>query len=485
MPISPRSLKIIIPVIWAILFIALLQRDYFVQKINLHEQQILQRHKEESYLGVYFQNKRIGFVQNRYIPTDDNSIKLLQKSYLLLNIMNQSHPVEMNLEADLSADFLLRSFSFSLASTFYQMKVKGTVDGEIVTFSLNTGKENISDSITLKAPPTLPINKRSYLLTQGLKEGDKIRIPFFDPVTLTGKETTMEYRGQKNIMINSRVVSLHHFIESFAGVRINSWLDDEGKVIKEESPAGFVFLSEPEFKARDIAGKGEEILSAVAVPFKGNLSELQYASSLTFKLSLPEESRFDLNRDRQVYEEPFLTLSKEEIPEGNFCTTTTTGLESSPFIQTNNPKIHKLAAQLTDSLPSPSTQVKAIGQWLFDTIDKQPVISIPDALTTLNSKKGDCNEHAALFAALARNRGIPTRIVAGVMYYAGAFYYHAWNEVCIDERWISIDTTKNQFPADLSHIKFIEGDIREHASIISLLGKLQIELVDMEIQRNK
>ena len=103
---------------------------------------------------------------------------------------------------------------------------------------------------------------------------------------------------------------------------------------------------------------------------------------------------------------------------------------------------------------------------------------IPDALTTLNTRMGDCNEHAALFAALARNAAIPTRIAAGVTFHEGAFYYHAWNEVCLADMWYTVDTTKNQFPADLSHIKFVEGETSEQVKISALLGKLKIEITE-------
>lgn len=481
----PRIYILLTIIIWIALFAALLQRDYFVKKINLHEKQLLTRSKEESYLGVYFKGERIGFVQNRYSPRENGSVRLLQTSHLLLNILGQSHPVDMSLEADLSTDFLLQSFSFSLSSTFYRMNAKGTIHGNSVNFTLSTGKEDITDSITLKAPPILPVNQRGYLLKQDLQPGEKIRIPFFDPVTLSGKETTMEYRGKEKVLIHNRVLSLHRFIESYAGVRINSWLDDQGKVIKEESPAGFIFLAEPEFKARNITGRGEEILGAVAVPFKGDLAGLENASSVTFKLTLPTDSEFDLHDDRQIYRDSFLTVSREEIPEGDFCRGPENNLEATPFIQTRNPEINQLAEKLTRDQSSSMAKVNAIGKWLYTHIDKQPVISIPDALTTLNSRKGDCNEHAVLFAALARNRGIPTRVVAGVMYHANKFYYHAWNEVCIAGTWISIDTTKNQIPADLSHIKFIEGDLRDQTKIISLLGNLGIELVGMDMERKK
>jgi transglutaminase-like putative cysteine protease len=123
-------------------------------------------------------------------------------------------------------------------------------------------------------------------------------------------------------------------------------------------------------------------------------------------------------------------------------------------------------------------RVNILSEWVYNNLEKRPVLGIPDALTTLSTKMGDCNEHAALFAALARNLGIPTRVVAGVTFFEGAFYYHAWNEVCLDGSWYSVDTTKNQFPADLSHIKFVEGETNEQVRIVALLGKLQIEIAD-------
>ena len=125
-------------------------------------------------------------------------------------------------------------------------------------------------------------------------------------------------------------------------------------------------------------------------------------------------------------------------------------------------------------------RMQTITGWVFSNLEKRPVLGIPDALSTLLSRKGDCNEHAALFAAMARNAGVPTRIVAGVTYHAGAFYYHAWNEVCVGDAWISVDTTKNQIPADLSHIKFVEGEIAQQVKIGALLGKLKIKAVEYE-----
>ena len=137
-----------------------------------------------------------------------------------------------------------------------------------------------------------------------------------------------------------------------------------------------------------------------------------------------------------------------------------------------------MARAETGEESSDTERVRILSDWVFANLEKRPVLGIPDALTTLSTKMGDCNEHAALFAALARNVGIPTRVVAGVTFFENAFYYHAWNEVCLDDSWYSVDTTKNQFPADLSHIKFVEGETNEQVRIAALLGKLKIKILD-------
>jgi hypothetical protein len=475
-----NTIRIFFIIIWVILFAALLKRDYFIKSIDINEEQVIKRGREESFAGIYFQRERIGFVKNRLTGSSADEYVLHQDAFLYLNILNESHPVDMRVKATLTREMLLKDFVFHFSSPFYKMDAEGYVEGQVVKFSLTTGKETISDTIRLQKPPFLSTNRRSYLLKQGLQPGDKLKVPYFDPISLSGKDTVMEYKGREKILDNKRVYTLHHFVETFSGIKINSWLDDEGKVVKEESPAGFVFIAEPEFKAKDLRVKGKEILSSVSIPLTGGSLDLKGRTFIRYKLTLPEETHFDLDKDRQSLEDDILTLQLETLPDQDAlaCVGFPEELASTPYIQTKNTRITDLAQAEAGEEMNDLSRVKVLSEWVFENLEKRPVLGIPDALTTLNAKMGDCNEHAALFAALARNRGIPTRIASGVTFFEGAFYYHAWNEVCLDDNWYSIDTTQNQFPADLSHIKFVEGETDKQVKIVALLGKLKIETAD-------
>ena len=466
---------------WAILFGQLLNRDYFVKTLDIRETQAIQRGREETFMGIYFKQERIGYVKNRMVEKDDGSAVLYQDAVLHLNILETTYPVEMYLQAELTNGSLLKNFRFSLSSPFYELNANGSVNDNEVHFTMNTGKDEVSDMIQLTEPPFISTNMRSYLLQNDLKEGEKFKIPYFDPVTMSGKESIIEYKGFKKKLFykQGQIYMLHHFVETISGIRIHFYLDEKGKVIRETSPAGFVFMSEPEFRATNIIDKGTEILSAVSVPAIGSLPDLTETSSIRYRLDIPDDTEFDLDQDRQTYKDNILVINKENVPSASFaaCPGNDNELRSTPYIQSDSPFILQQAKSIVKSDTNDLEKVMALAKWVYTNLDKKPVLSIPDALSTLRSKVGDCNEHAALFAALSRSLSIPTRVVAGVTYHEGMFYYHAWNEVCLNGEWISLDTTKNQLPADLTHIKFVQGETNEQIKIGALLGRLKIEVL--------
>jgi len=41
-----------------------------------------------------------------------------------------------------------------------------------------------------------------------------------------------------------------------------------------------------------------------------------------------------------------------------------------------------------------------------------------------------------------------------------------------------VDPLMNQFPADATHIKLVEGDLDKQLPLLGLLGKLKVEIVE-------
>ena len=57
----------------------------------------------------------------------------------------------------------------------------------------------------------------------------------------------------------------------------------------------------------------------------------------------------------------------------------------------------------------------------------------------------------------------------------GGFYYHAWPEIWLD-RWVPVDPTFGQFPADATHIKLVEGDLNRQIELMGVMGHIAFRL---------
>ena len=478
-----KIIKISITLCWLILLLLIVNRDFFVSSLTETEQQVLSRAAHEHYYGIFLKDKRIGYVLEDFRPLDKGStpgFKVVQRAEMQLKVLNKTQPIKMELKANLDSSLHLQTFQFSFSSPFYTMNATGKVTGSKVSFTLDTGQTIINDTITLLAPPLLPLNQRGYLLTQLAEPGDKLKIPFFDPLSLTARQSIITYHGREKLLLGDRVNNLHHFTESYSGMKMSFWLNDQGKIIKEKSPAGFVFLAEPKFKAVDIESSGDELLSAVAVKYKGTLLD-STARTGRFQITMPDNLETDLHGGRQQFSDGIVTMELEQFPplaldSAGQCSADDY-LQPSRYVQADHPDITALAQEIIGTETEHVSMIKLLSTWVYENIEKRPVLGLPDALTTLRNRRGDCNEHAALFAALARGVGIPTAIATGVTMYKNAFYYHAWNEICLNDQWLTLDSTTNQIPADLYHIRFKRGDMEEQMTVGALLGNLQITIL--------
>jgi transglutaminase-like putative cysteine protease len=154
-------------------------------------------------------------------------------------------------------------------------------------------------------------------------------------------------------------------------------------------------------------------------------------------------------------------------------------LRPEALIQSDHERIRSLVHFILGESPrlTPLDKARLLTEWVHRHIEKRPVVSLPDALSTLANRMGDCNEHAVLLAALARAAGIPARVEAGLVYLQGKFYYHAWNLLFIG-RWVTADALFGQLPADATHIRLVTGSVQQQADLMGVIGNITIEILD-------
>jgi len=118
------------------------------------------------------------------------------------------------------------------------------------------------------------------------------------------------------------------------------------------------------------------------------------------------------------------------------------------FIETSNPAVQKLAAQLKRD--SVGATARATYDWVRKNLHYAGFVA-PDlgAAYAIRELRGDCTEYAYLTAALSRANGIPARVMGGfvsnVDFAPRAADFHNWTELYFDGAWRVVDAQKEVF----------------------------------------
>jgi transglutaminase-like putative cysteine protease len=193
---------------------------------------------------------------------------------------------------------------------------------------------------------------------------------------------------------------------------------------------------------------------------------------------------YDLDGGRQQLRGDTLTVTRESLAELPSYRLTSADrsrfpreTSPEPLVESREPELAFRAAQIVGSSREALVVAERLNTWVHDSLAKRITVGIPSALQVLRARRGDCNEHTQLYVAMARAAGLPARVAAGLAYIDGKFYYHAWPEVYVG-RWIAVDPTLGQFPANASHLRFALGGLSRQIDLLRLIGNLEIDVIN-------
>ncbi|MDA3851028.1 MAG: hypothetical protein PF447_07115 [Spirochaetaceae bacterium] len=164
--------------------------------------------------------------------------------------------------------------------------------------------------------------------------------------------------------------------------------------------------------------------------------------------------RYQVNIQPTHYEiSPELTM-EEQIPDNLL-----EYLEETENIQVHSEEIGQLARELAGQEDHLIIVLQNLYDYVYN-LGSKPFKGTTDALTALRLQEASCNGKSRLFVALARNLGIPTRLVGGIILNTGTKKTtHQWAEVYMGNHWVPFDTLNGHF-ARLpdNYLTFYVGD---------------------------
>ena len=486
--ILKQSIGLAVVVFWCVMNVLLIKRQLWAPPPPLFvsaTEGITEASQE--WWGVYYHGEKIGFTSQNIEP-NQNGYQLRDESLLRLNLLGTTQRVSTRLAMAVDKEWVLKDFDFELLSNDVRFRSRGKVNPGQLNLETESAGHTSTQIIALTQPPYLAAALKPLVATQQLEPGKEHFFTIFDPATLAQQVTSVSIEAREHILVGNQKVPAIRLRQSFKGVSVVSWIDGNGVTLKEESPGGFALRQETPPQARSFADSRAvplDLIARASIAVGESISQPQSRSTLRLGLSGLKLVDFALNGERQNLSENVLRIERERVSESDTYTIPlkdhrfNSFLQPTAFLQSDHPSIRDHALKILGTETDAHRVVLRLKKWVYNEIKKQPTISIPNALQVLQTKTGDCNEHTVLFNALARAAGIPARTVVGMVYLRSAFYYHAWSEVWLG-KWVSLDSVLDQFPADVTHVKFIEGEIDRQVDMLQLIGNLKIEVLEQE-----
>ncbi len=483
-----RIISVAVVLWWLVMCAALLWREYLLPRLPVGAARVAASEVEdrEEWMGIYAQGQKIGHANTR-ISRSGAGWVLEEGALLRLSLLGIPREVRSHILVETTEGFLLRGFRTKVESGPTHFNAEGKVEGSELSVKIRSAGRVREVRIPLKETPWLPQSIRYLLLFQGdLQPGQRFRFPMMDPLTLGIKPLEIVVEARDRIVMGQREVDALRLGYSWAGLSTRAWVSLEGEMLREEGFGGLSMIRESREQALGegwVLGKGVDLFRAMSVPAEPFLEEARKASYLKVRFSGADLSNFSMAGARQKSSGREVEVTKEDLGRAKSYELPhpRTGqlaelLDPTPLIQSDDQAIREASQKALKGHTDALKAVELILAWVHESLEKIPTLSVPSAVEVLQNRQGDCNEHAVLFAALARAAGIPTKLCAGILYQEGRFYYHAWNEVYLGQ-WFSLDSLLGQFPADATHIKFVEGELESQAKLVSLIGNLKAEIL--------
>ena len=471
-----------IVLIWLGMIGGLVKKSYFKPSPVTLEMQRDGSSLEESetWMAIYHGDDKIGFARSN-LRKESEGYKVFESAVMHLRATGAVHRVSTQIVGHLNKDTSLRSFVFRIESGMVRFEATGRVEGETLVLKTGFGGDMRESRVLLEEPPFLSVGLWPYLLKEGLKVGRRYRLSLFDPSIMGRKPVDVEVLAKESVTIDGNTWEAYKVRTSFSGLEMLTWLDSRGERLKEEGLMGLrmVRTTKDEAQTGIRSAPDTDLTESFSIVSNRVLEQPSTLDYLKVRLSGISFEGLDLNSGRQSLAGSVLEIKREsaDVEDEAVHVNLAPYLEASPFIQSDDPKIQTLADQIVGAVKEDREKARRILNWIYESIEKRGTVSVPNALDTLRAKAGDCNEHAVLFAALARAVNIPAKVSVGLVYTRGRFYYHAWNEVFLG-RWTTLDALMGQMPADVTHIKFIDGDLERQAEMVRVIGKVELTVLE-------
>ena len=440
--------------------------------------------KATYWYDIYSGEKKLGFGAYTFEWVGDEIVIRYQQEMKVQKDEGEKHFI-VTYRCVSNASYAIKSFEY--ASRFdgeKGIKVTGEVEQDRIVFILESPERRKTFRTPTKgADIYLPTTFIPAIIQKRPAPGSAYTVPVLNMGTLSVKDVRV-------VVEEILPVKLGMHIASYYKLRMGGelfWSDAGGITAKEEYTGGIAFYQQTEALAKE--PKDRVLFDPFSVPFLKSskiLKDTERLSSLRVRIkgfplaaALYERSGVTMNSDT-------LTIRKEEpgeVKKRSYSLpsrdqTVSRYLVPDEWVLSGDKTVKGNALNMASLENNDAFRLaRYLNSNLYFTVKTMLLFTLSDSLDIFKSDFGDHLQRTVMFASFARAAGMPARLVGGVVYRNGNFYFHTWPELWFG-KWIPMDPTLAQFPADVTHIPLREGTLSEITSIAEGLKSVNIEILE-------
>ncbi|MDP3920973.1 MAG: transglutaminase-like domain-containing protein [Candidatus Omnitrophota bacterium] len=465
---------------WLVMMTLLIQREFFAfaPLISAYEVMPLQSgNLRKEYHGVYLGQRLIGFSLNALEKLDEEAYELRHNLYLTFLFLGKEREMQVKGKSFLNQRLELKGFDITIRSGDYWTRMQGERKAESIIMVIEGKEQEATRTSVPVSGPVFFSEALNVLWTpENLKPGKTGRLQVWNPLMMgfetiqfrVGKKTTLSHQGEeKEVFI---------VLMEKDGLETKTWCTPEGVVLKQESPTGLTLIKEEPWKIFDTIRENRHALADLPNLYSIPSNELieDPAALGVLKVNI----KFQKTERIIIVTKPVLAkITSADWPVPDVPEDALPFLKPTDMVQSDDKELAEKAREVVAGETSALAASIKLMEWVHDYVSPTPTVGLPSAKQVYAIRKGDCNEYTVLYTAMARSLGIPAKMVAGLVYQQGRFYYHVWPMVYVGQ-WVSLDPTFNQAPVDVTHIPLVIGGLREQLNLVGKIG--QIDLIILE-----
>ncbi len=446
----------------------------------------------DTWTGMYIQGQKIGWSSTIIRDAGkENWTRSESRSVISSSLLGSALSMRMESISDFDEKGRIRRMVFVMDSGGRTLRVDADFqDTQIVAKSVSGGQS--TDRIIPIPQDAVVVEDPSVYLLEGgeFVEGRKVEFHIFDPNTLSLIKGSAEVMGMEQITVSGAKVVGRKILVNDPRAALTLYIDEQGEMIKSVGPMGIEMIAEPKEKAMALPDAGSakpvDIAESSAIRPDKPISNWTSRKALTLRVTGADLSRLPSGGHQTVTQEgdawivklhPINPADTKNAPKVGKTEGMEEWLKPDIRVPSDDPVIIELAGKLIDADDSVLEAAEKARSYVHDTVLANAGIGVMrDAKEILETKEGVCRDHAVVMAAILRAAKVPARLVSGLVYANGRFYYHAWVEVWSGERWIGYDSTRSMPMLTVGHIKLAQGTVADAFSAF-LIDGAKIEVI--------